>query len=250
MQLSGESSWQDNRNYIMIYPQYVSITESFLSEKEVDELNLWFKMYAPEQGARVGSINQYQDDPDAPPEDEEGGSYDTSIRKSEVRWGDLQHISEMHPELVEKIMNGIYQKACDMGMNFGIEFAENMQHTTYHAPEKQEDVAGFYTWHTDAGPNANPDQTIRKLSAVIQLTDPDEYEGGHFQWLEPWKLFDKLRSDKPTIRVDEAIMTAPFSAKTKGTLIVFPSYLHHQVLPITRGTRQSLVLWQQGYPHY
>jgi hypothetical protein len=233
----------------MLYPQYVSITPNFLTEEEVKTLNSWFKMYAPEHNARVGGLNDYQDDPDAPPEEQEGGSYDTSIRKSEIRWGDLQEIGQMHPDIVDKVMNGIYQKACEMGMQFSIEFAENMQHTTYHAPEKKEDVAGFYTWHTDAGPNIDPNQTIRKLSAIIQLTDPDEYEGGHFQWLEPWSVFDKLRSNNTTVRMDDAIITAPFSAKTKGTLIVFPSYVHHQVTPVTRGTRQSLVLWQQGYPH-
>lgn len=233
----------------MLYPQYVSVTPEFLSEDEVDQMNNWFKMFAPEQDARVGGLNMYEEDPDAPPEDAEGGSYNTSIRKSEVRWGDLQQISEMHPELVQKIMDGIYEKACEMGMHFSIEWAENMQHTTYHAPENPDDVAGFYTWHTDAGPSSDPNQTIRKLSAVIQLTDPEEYEGGLFQWLEPWNLFDKLRSKKMEIRIDDAIKTAPFSAKAKGTLIVFPSYLHHQVTPVTRGTRQSLVLWQQGYPH-
>ena len=33
-----------------------------------------------------------------------------------------------------------------------------------------------------------------------------------------------------------------------GTLIVFPSYLHHRVTPVTKGTRYSLVIWCLGMP--
>ena len=33
-----------------------------------------------------------------------------------------------------------------------------------------------------------------------------------------------------------------------GTLIIFPSFLWHQVTPVTEGTRQSLVNWSIGKP--
>ena len=32
-------------------------------------------------------------------------------------------------------------------------------------------------------------------------------------------------------------------AKDIGTVIVFPSFIHHQILPITKGKRESLVNW-------
>lgn len=232
----------------MIYPQYASLVPNFLTDEEVDKLNNWFMMFSPVQDGRIG-MSQEQTDPDAPEELAEGGNYNTKVRKSDIRWGDLHQVAEMHPEIIQKVMDGIYNEAVKMGMSYDIAMAENIQHTTYNAPDTNEEVAGFYKWHTDAGPYVYPNGMIRKLSAVIQLTDPEEYEGGNFQWLETQSLFDKIERGTNTIRIDDAIKTAPWSAKSKGSLIVFPSFVHHQVTPVTRGTRQSLVLWQQGYPH-
>ena len=66
----------------------------------------------------------------------------------------------------------------------------------------------------------------RKLSVTVQLSDPSEYEGGGFEFLE---------CPNP----DE-------SSRKKGTVLVFPSYLKHRVLPVTKGTRKSLVAWFEG----
>jgi len=35
-------------------------------------------------------------------------------------------------------------------------------------------------------------------------------------------------------------------AKDIGTIIIFPSFIWHQVLPITKGRRESLVNWSIG----
>ena len=67
---------------------------------------------------------------------------------------------------------------------------------------------------------------VRKLSISVQLTNPEEYEGGEL------KLYFQ---DKGTV-VD----------KTQGTLILFPSYVLHEVMPVTKGERNSLVTWVTG----
>lgn len=81
-----------------------------------------------------------------------------------------------------------------------------------------------YGWHLDIGPGA---ASLRKLSATVQLSDPDDYEGGA---LEIWG----------TDAIDRAI----------GSAVVFPSYLVHRVLPVTRGVRRSLVAWMTGEKSY
>jgi predicted 2-oxoglutarate/Fe(II)-dependent dioxygenase YbiX len=81
---------------------------------------------------------------------------------------------------------------------------------------------GFYNWHTDFA-GIRP---LRKLSISIQLSRPEDYDGGDLELMygtEPQKL-DKAR----------------------GTFIVFPSFLLHRVTPVTRGTRWSLVAWILG----
>jgi PKHD-type hydroxylase len=83
----------------------------------------------------------------------------------------------------------------------------------------------FFNWHLDFGAG---EISARKLSMTIQLSDPDEYEGGDLQFM-----------------INEKIVTAP---REKGTLIIFPSFMIHRVTPIIRGTRQSIVGWVSGPP--
>jgi predicted 2-oxoglutarate/Fe(II)-dependent dioxygenase YbiX len=35
---------------------------------------------------------------------------------------------------------------------------------------------------------------------------------------------------------------------SKGTVIVFPSFVWHKVSPVTKGERKSLVVWSLGKP--
>jgi hypothetical protein len=119
------------------------------------------------------------------------------------------------------------------GWNFQWDWNEPSQFTIYNKNQ-------FYKWHTDQGPkllttrNKNIKGKQRKLSLTLQLTEPSEYEGGDFQF----KWFDgkKMKTDTPK------------NAKELGTIIIFPSFTPHQVTPITKGTRQSLVNWSIGKP--
>jgi len=93
---------------------------------------------------------------------------------------------------------------------------QGLQYAEYTAPMEH------YSWHIDKGVG------LRKLSMSIQLSDPDEYEGGDFEiWTggEPIKL-----------------------EKEKGMAFFFPSYVMHRVTPVTAGTRKSLVCWTSGPP--
>ena len=75
----------------------------------------------------------------------------------------------------------------------------------------------------------NDDPTYhRKLSGIVQLSDPSKYEGGKFE------LFDVLQTPDP----DEV--------KKQGTVLFFPSFIPHAVTPTTKGTRYSLAIWFDG----
>ncbi len=121
------------------------------------------------------------------------------------------------------------------GWNFQWDFTESCQFTKYKLNQ-------FYHWHCDAFTKpydcpAKPEHgKIRKLSAVISLSDDDEYEGGDFQ-------FDFRNSDKgKNVR-------SVTEFRKKGSVIVFPSFIYHRVTPVTKGTRYSLVTWNLGYPY-
>ena len=81
---------------------------------------------------------------------------------------------------------------------------------------------GHYDWHADLGPGISN----RKLSCVLQLSDPDEYEGGDLQ-----------------INPGGTILNVP---RELGLLCFFPSFLLHRVTPLTGGVRKSLVTWLCG----
>ena len=107
----------------------------------------------------------------------------------------------------------------------------------------------FYNWHQDNKPiyteetcdHENWIGKVRKVSATIFLNS--DYEGGEFQlWETLW--FDK--DELPTGAVH--LPGKSRGIVTPGTLIIFPSQLHHRVTPVITGTRHSLVIWCLGKP--
>ena len=99
---------------------------------------------------------------------------------------------------------------------------ETMQYTSYSKGE-------YYGWHNDAGLSSvqSPNDTIRKLSITIQLSDPEDYSGGEVQF---------MRDDGRTY----------FAPKEKGTIIIFDSRVAHRARKVYSGTRKSLVGWVIG----
>lgn len=100
-------------------------------------------------------------------------------------------------------------------------FSENFYYHTYDGS-----LGEHFNWHVDAG-NRTP--APRKLSCVLHLSDPLEYEGGDFEIKGPHEDY-----------------VAP---KGKGMLLAFNSAKIHRVTPVTRGIRRVLVMFATG-PHF
>ena len=141
---------------------------------------------------------------------------DSSYRSSKIKW--LPH-NEKTSWIYDKLSN-LTKIANKSSWNFDIiGFGEDIQLGEYTAEEE-----GHYDWHLDIGRNFS----CRKISISVQLSGPDEYEGGSLQF-----------------QTDRYVKTAP---KDKGTVILFPSYFLHRITKITKGTRKSLVIWISGFP--
>ena len=69
---------------------------------------------------------------------------------------------------------------------------------------------------------------------TVNLTDASTYEGGDLML----DLGDHTMRGKYKVT----------DAREQGTIIIFPSFLHHCVSPVTSGTRYSLVMWSLGEP--
>ena len=143
-------------------------------------------------------------------------------RKCNVAWVNEQWIFD----LVSKYGQGANESA---GWRYDLCGLEALQLTRYNEGE-------YYNPHKDSlgshnnvilcsdSPHLNG--YARKLSVVITLND--EFEGGNL-----------LFRDHPN---------HPEFESRAGSIVVFPSFLTHEVTPVTRGTRYSLVCWFVGPP--
>ncbi|MFU8863664.1 MAG: 2OG-Fe(II) oxygenase [Rhodobacterales bacterium] len=98
-------------------------------------------------------------------------------------------------------------------------FSESAQVARYDAARE-----GHFDWHSDIGDG--PLARQRKLTMVVQLSEPDAYEGGTLEVM-------------PSAHVHQA-------SPVRGDATIFPSFLLHRVTPVTTGQRQSLTIWAHG----
>ena len=155
------------------------------------------------------------------------------VRKSNIAW--------LHDKDLFKLVSPYVLDAnANAGWNYEVSMYESLQFTCYEQD-------GHYGWHIDGGSDhlsvyteeqvkepGNPRiGKIRKLSMTLNLTDKTNYEGGNLE-------FDLGRHGNPQY-------VSP-DVRTQGTIVVFPSFISHQITPVTSGTRYSLVLWALGEP--
>ena len=223
----------------MLYKTYCYVIPNFLSPQEVDYIH-GYAQNLDIITAKIGN-NDFDMDGERARSGDDGGAIDNGIRQSTNRW--LDHSDpKFDLKLKQKIQDGMMSANQQDGWNYELEYMETWQYTIYeHQPELP--TGDFYTWHTDSSADLYPSGMTRKLSSSIQLSPPEDYEGGHFQWIESTEVFDTLKFNQKNLPYDKLVQTAPFSGKELGSLLVFPSWLHHQVTPVTRGVRKSLVVW-------
>ena len=159
----------------------------------------------------------------------EGPEKGKNLRRTDIRDCKISWISS---KWIYSILNPFIHSANKQaGWNFQWDWNESCQFTTYEKSHR-------YNWHNDqvhlTQTNENFKNKIRKLSLTLQLTDPSKYSGGEFQL----KWFDGG---------EVRIITAK-DAKELGTIIIFPSFVFHQITPIIKGRRQALVNWSIGKP--
>lgn len=173
--------------------------EGFLTDEEINYLtnvNNWSNV-AP---AQIGS-----------------GVTNQNIRSTKISWLELSHENKDIWNKLSRVVAEVNSRYFHFDLTG---FYEPIQLGIYTAEDK-----GHYDWHVDMfiGNKSVP----RKLSMVLMLSDPSEFEGG--------ELLLKSDSDKYTSL-----------SMAKGRAWFFPSYMLHKVTPVTKGTRKTLVLWVGG----
>lgn len=178
--------------------------------------------HAEQQEKEIARTGNYED----LPKDEKDIAKLHKVRNSSIAWLDDPWIyREIHPFIHEA------NQFCKW--NFDWNYSESCQFTKYSKSQ-------HYTWHQDSWhqpydrPGKPEHGLIRKLSVTVSLEDGRNYEGGDLE-------FDLRNHGDSTPHV-----VSPKEARSKGSIIIFPSFVWHRVTPVTKGTRYSLVIWNCG----
>lgn len=148
---------------------------------------------------------------------ENGLSLNNDYRKSDVTWLYSQDFPDLYDELWK-----LEIEANRTWFGFHVDNLEYIQLARYSG-----DIKAEYKKHQDVfWVNENPRH--RKLTAVVQLSNPDDYEGGDFS------IYDCNEYPNPT------------EIRQQGTVIFIPSFIFHSANPVTSGVRYSLAVWFEG----
>lgn len=188
-----------------------------------DNLPLFFGVYYVNKGfheAEIETIKKITEQYEEKSSDvmsSNGDPYKSkAIRNSLVKR--LYNLDEKLAWVMERLESMTLEANAALRWNFALDgFYENIQYAKYDSCE-----GGHFSQHYDLGAAS---ASFRKISISVQLSDSSDYEGGDLDL--------------------HGFGVAP---KEKGDVIIFPSFIAHQVTPVTRGTRESLVAWVAGPP--
>lgn len=146
------------------------------------------------------------------------GIKDPNIRKADLTWLE----DEKYAYIYDNIW-GITREINEDLFNFHLTNMESIQFTKYDSSR-----GGFYKPHQDVFWLDPRKDTHRKLTCVVQLSDPKDYTGGDL------------------VLHECEIVPDPDEVKAQGTVIFFPSFVMHEVKPVLTGVRYTLVCWIYG----
>jgi len=172
-------------------------------------------IFTPEQCQMIIEAGHKQPREDGQVGGGKGGKVDTQTRLSHISWIPFNVLPEMYKTL-EKVMHTTNRN--HMGFE-GMQITEPAQFTEYSN-------GGFYDWHIDSDVECSKEPPVRKISMTCLLSKDDEFEGGGLELMSEGK----------------------FARPKQGHAIFFASFIRHRVVPVTRGTRRSLVMWFGGTP--
>jgi PKHD-type hydroxylase len=174
--------------------------------KEACEYIISEALKLPEQDGTVGTAD--------------GVQVDEAVRKSKIRFIDKSNAT------FTNTFSSLWTSAIEANehwFGFHISRLQFIQFAEYKDIYK-----GEYKKHQDVF-WINEEPHHRKLSCIVQLSEPDSYEGGDFE------LYGLTQNHPDRTEL-----------KMQGTTLFFPSFTDHALHPVTKGTRYSLAAWFEG----
>lgn len=149
----------------------------------------------------------------------DAGNVDHSMTKGFHREGTSFNIDNLSTNIIRKFFEEIHM--ANFQYQFDLTHLLQVLYYEYYPSNKG------LVWHTDIG--SKFPYYFRKLSFSLGLNDSKEYEGGEISFF-----------------IDEDY--TPKIKLNKGDLLAFPSFIPHQVHPVTKGIRKNLIGFLGGKP--
>ena len=145
---------------------------------------------------------------------------DTILRKGTISENYLMKIvSTSKEKQIAEDLKRVAKAANENMYGFNVWYdSDYIQYTTYDSANQMS-----YPQHSDSVWAGKP--VVQKLTVVVGLTDVNQYDGGELVFAGRNNASVKL---------------------TAGQVVVFPSIVVHEVKPVTKGIRNSLVTWYKG----
>ena len=181
----------------------------------------YFKSYLPaEYCNRMIEVALSRPAEDAKIGTNEGVQTDNSFRRSNIRFfnrGDAE---------LDYVVDELWKLALRANQDWFDVHISKLDY--FQIAEYDSAYAGEYKTHHDIFYMNGDPYYHRKLSCVIQLSDPNTYEGGDltFEHVAAYPNAEEMRQ--------------------QGTVIFFPSFVRHAAQPVTAGKRYSLAAWFDG----
>ncbi len=200
--------------------RYSEVANGLFVRRRMTPSNFWIDGVFDEQ--EINNIENYCDSLELKDGKIVTDEYVNNVRISKVAFMNKNENTEW---LFEKF-NYVINRTNHEYYGFDLYGYESIQYTTY-------DKDGTFDWHTDLLYDDKLGNTkegdTRKLSLVMLLNTPGEdFTGGEFL-INAGKQEDAIKIDM-----------------SRGTVVMFPSFVPHRVAPILSGVRKSLVIWVEG----
>jgi PKHD-type hydroxylase len=178
------------------------------------KFSYWFlkNLYSSEEVTNLVQFSENNFDPSFTDNPARGVTKTSTVKI--IPWAKIRNHMHKSHEAVK------YMNSSEIGYDlYDMTDFQSINYNVYDSSNK-----GEYDWHIDATLDESPVDI--KLTVVINVsTEP--YEGGGFQ------LFRHVAQTVPEIEIP-------------GSMIIFPSFWNHKVLPVTSGTRRTISYWVNG----
>ena len=182
------------------------------------EWAIWKNLFTPEECDSIierAYQNEFEDSTVGNPI-YGGQKINHDYRKSRIQW--------MGRDRFDDVFDKLWKSTIEVNQEyfgFHIDFLPSLQFTEY-----DESYQGEFKHHNDMIWMTEHDRH-RKLSCIIHLTDPNEFEGCQ-------------------LNMECESQDFPLKDTDRGTVVWFHALATHWVTPITKGRRNSVVCWFEG----